>query len=128
MRNKLRLLLLLSLIALFYYSVYAQMFGQEPLERERTYDVENIKIEVKLDLEKKTVDGKVITSFRSLVDRLTSFKVDAVGMNIKSVKGWVHSATDNPKLAEGFEDIKYKYDNKEITVDLPDLSLEKLSL
>ncbi|HEY3251687.1 MAG TPA: M1 family metallopeptidase, partial [Ignavibacteria bacterium] len=101
------------------------MFGQEPLERERTYDVENIKIDVKLDLEKKTVDGKVTTIFRSLADHLTSFKVDAVGMNIKSVKGWVHNATDDPKLAESFENIKYKYDKKEITIDLPGPGLIK---
>jgi aminopeptidase N len=92
------------------------MFGQEPLERERTYDVENIKIEVKLDLEKKTLDGKVTTFIHSLVDGLSSFKVDAAGMNIKSVKGWVLYHTDNPELAEQFEDIKYTYDNKEITI------------
>jgi len=101
------------------------MFGQEPVERERNYDVEHIKIEVSLDLEKKTVDGKVTTSFRPLVERLKTFKVDAVGMNIKSVKGWFHRTTDDPKLAEDFADIKYTYDKKEITVDLGETGIGK---
>ncbi len=92
------------------------MFGQEPLERERTYDVQNIKIEVKLDLKAKTVDGRVTTEVRSLVDNMDAFKVDAVGMNIKSVKGWYHVATDNPLEAEKFENIKFEYDKKQITI------------
>ncbi len=108
------------LIIFFYPSVYSQ----EPLERERTYDVEKIKIEVKLDLEKKTLDGKVTTFIHSLVDKLSSFKVDAAGMNIKSVKEWVLYHTDNPELAEQFEDIKYSYDGKEITV-FPSHSIAK---
>ena len=39
-----------------------------------------------------------------------------MGMNIKSVKGWALAQTDNPELAEQFEDIKYEYDKKEITI------------
>ena len=103
----------------------AQMFGQEPIERERTYDVEHIKIEVSLDLEKKTVDGRVTTSIHPVVERLRTFKVDAVGMNIKSVKGWFHRATDDPKQAEDFADIKYSYDKKEITIDLGETGVGK---
>ena len=93
---------------LFPLSVYAQPFGQIPDERKSDYDVENIKIEVTLDLEKRTVDGKVTTSIHSLADKLSEFKVDAAGMNIKSVKGWIHNQTDDPKLAESFENIKYE--------------------
>jgi aminopeptidase N len=92
------------------------MFGQEPLERERTYDVQNIKIEVKLDLKAKMVDGRVTTEVRPLVDNMEAFTVDAVGMNIKSVKGWYHVTTDNPQEAEKYEDIKFEYDKKQITV------------
>ena len=87
--------------------------GQTPDERKSDYDVENIKIEIKLDLEKRAVDGKVTTSIRSLVDKLSEFKVDAAGMNIKSVKGWIHNTTDDPKKAESFENIKFDYDNKQ---------------
>lgn len=114
------------LLALFFPALNspAQMFGQEPLERERTYDVEHIKIEVKLDLEKKTLEGKVTTLIRPLVERLSSFNVDAVGMNINSVKEWYHLATDDPELAEQFADIKYTYDEKEITV-IPSHSIAK---
>ena len=101
---------------LFPLSLYAQMFGQTPDERKSDYDVENIKIEVTLDLENRTVNGKVTTSIRSLAERLSEFKVDAAGMNIKSVKGWIHNASDDPKLAEGFENIKYDYDNKQLTI------------
>src|SRR5438132_1428866 len=98
------------------FSSNAQMFGQEPDERKSNYDVEHIKIEVKLDLEKKTVDGKVTASIRSLTDGFTSFKVDAIGMNIKSVKEVIYNQTDKPGLAESYQNIKYDYDNKEIII------------
>jgi len=39
-----------------------------------------------------------------------------MGMNIISVKGLALAQTDNPDLAEQFEDIKYEYDKKEITI------------
>src|SRR5438132_626183 len=105
-------------------TIYSQPFGQAPDERKSNYDVQHIKIEVKLDLEKKTVEGKVTTSIQSTEDNLTTFKVDAAGMNIKSVKGWALAQTDNPGLAEQYENIKYEYDNKEITVH-PSGSLAK---
>src|SRR5205085_8208908 len=114
LRNPARLLPLL--LILLCISVYSQPFGQAPEERTSNYDVQHIKIEVKLDLEKKLVEGKVTTSIISDEDRLTSFKVDAVGMNIKSVKGWALAQTNDPALAEQWEDIKYDYDKKEITI------------
>lgn len=94
-------------------------YSQEPLEPNHNYDVEHIKIDVKLDLEKKTLDGVVTTSIRSAVDKLDSFKVNAVNMNIKHIKGWVLYATNKPEEAEKYEDIKYRYDGREITVILP---------
>src|SRR5438477_2442907 len=108
----------ISFLLLFLLTIcsYSQPFGQAPDERKSNYDVQHIKIEVKLDLEKKTVDGKVTTSIISAEDDRTSFKVDAAGMNIKSVKGWALAQTDNPELAEQFENIKYEYDYKEITI------------
>jgi aminopeptidase N len=107
---------ILFVLFIFVSHSTAQMFGQEPFERKRTYDVEHIKIDVKLDLEKKTLEGKVTTLIRPLVERLSSFKVDAVDIDIKSVKEWYHLATDDPELAERFADIKYDYDNKEIII------------
>ncbi len=116
MKLKYRLLLISFIFSFLCSVLFAQMFGQEPVERERTYDVEHIKIEVSLDLENKLLEGRVTTSIRSLAGRLDSFKVDAVGMNIKSVKGWYHVHTDNPEIAEQFGNIAYSYDGSEITI------------
>ena len=110
-----RLYRLLNLfICLILLSITA--FSQQPYEPKHNYDVEHIKIEVKLNLQKKTLEGKVTTSIRSTVDKLDSFHVDAAWMKIKSVKEWVHYHTNNPDLAVQFEDIKYRYNNKQITV------------
>ncbi len=103
---------------IFFFSI-TTIYSQQPLEPNHNYDVEHIKIDVKLNLEKKTLDGVVTTAIRSTVDKLDSFKVDAVDMNISHVKGWVLYQTDKPEEAEKYEDIKYSYDGKEITVILP---------
>ena len=97
-------------------SLYSQPANRETSEREKTYHVEHYKIDVKLDLHKKTVDGKVTMSIKSLVDKLDTIKIDAAGMKIKSVNEVVYNETDNPELAEGFEKIKYKYDGDEIYI------------
>ncbi len=115
MKNRLRILFLYFVYFLPAIST-AQMFGQEPTERVRTYDVQHIKIEVRLDLEKKTVDGIVTTSITPIADKLNSFQVDAVGMNIKSVKECIYNQTNDPKKAETYEKVPYDYDGKEITV------------
>ena len=112
MNRKLRPLPLLILFVFLYHTPYSQ----QPYEPVHNYDVEHIKIEVKLDLQKKTLEGKVTTSIRSTVDKLDSFHVDAAWMKIKSVKEWVIYHTDNPDLAVQFENTKYRYDNKQITV------------
>lgn len=103
-----------SLCLSFFTPAHAQMFGNEPIERQRTYDVQHIKIEVKLDLEKKTVEGTTTTSIVPLYDTLTMFKVDAVGMNIRKIMFF--SIPKNPTpFAKSF---KYNYDNKELTIFL----------
>lgn len=115
MKRKLFFKLIFLILYFVALKVQAQLPGEDTTERKRTYDVEHIKIEVKLDLQKKTVDGRVTTSIRSLVDRLSTLEIDATGMNIKNVKGWYHNETDNPELAEQFENIKFDYDKREIT-------------
>ncbi len=116
MKNKLfHLFFTLLSLAAFNHS-FAQMFGQEPTERVSTYDVKHISIDIKLDLPNKIVEGKVTTEISPVVDDFTSFKVDAAGMKIKSVKGWIHLHTDNSELAVDYEDLKYDYDNNEITI------------
>jgi aminopeptidase N len=98
------------------FSTFLCTLYSQPYEPKHNYDVEHIKIEVKLDLQKKTLDGKVTTSIRSTVDKLDSFHVDAAWMKVKSVKEWVHYHTSNPDLAVQFEDTKYRYNDKQITV------------
>ena len=90
----------ISFLLLFLLTIcsYSQPFGQAPDERKSNYDVQHIKIEVKLDLEKKTVDGKVTTSILSAEDNLTSFKVDAAGMNKSAPMAHVSSPTRIPRL------------------------------
>ncbi|MCX7878026.1 MAG: M1 family aminopeptidase [Ignavibacteria bacterium] len=95
---------------------FSQIFDHQPDERNRVYDVQNISIEVRLDLKAKKVEGKVTTLIKSITENLESFKVDAVGMNVKSVKGWIFSATDNQQEALDFEDMRYEYDGQEITI------------
>ena len=109
--------------ALFFF-LYSAAYSQQPYEPEHNYDVEHIKIEVKLNFQKKTLEGKVTTSIRSTVDKLDSFHVDAAWMKIKSVKEWVIYHTDNPDLAVQFEDIKYRYNNNKITV-IPSQPIKK---
>jgi aminopeptidase N len=112
MKNNLRFWIVISFILFFNYS----FFAQSPDERVRTFDVEHIKLDVSLDLEKKVLDGKVTTTIRSLTDKLNEIKLDAVGMNIKSVKMAVYAATDKPELAEQYEDIKFDYNKKILTI------------
>src|SRR5689334_14677762 len=115
-----RLLFSTSLALIFLFSItassFAQMFGQEPSERQRTYDVQHISINVNVDLQNKIVDGRVITTITPLSDNLSSFKVDAVGMDVKRVAQVIYKSTDNPSLAEDFTDIKFDYDKKELTI------------
>jgi len=82
-------------------------FGQEPLAvqnltRNRTFDVQHIKLNVKFDEPKKMVIGEVTTKIVPFSDRFTSFDLDAVsqsGMNISKVtlaNGKELSYTVNP--------------------------------
>lgn len=113
-----------SIYFLFLSFSFSQIFDHEPDERKRNYDVQSISIEVKIEVKQKTVDGRVTALIKSLTDGLTGFSVDAVGMNIKSVKGWVLSATDDPEQAIQFNDIKYEYDGEKILI-YPDVPVKK---
>jgi hypothetical protein len=59
MKKKIRFSVLLSLLIITCVSTFAQPFGQEPTERKSTYDVLHIKLDIKVDPEKKTLDGIV---------------------------------------------------------------------
>ncbi len=76
----------LLLIPLFNITIYSQMFGQEPTERHSNYDVQHINIKIDIDLKEKYLWGTVETSIVPVENDLTSFEVDAVGMNIKKIE------------------------------------------
>ncbi len=106
-----------SLVSVFLFTTvttFSQMFGQEPNEPVRTYDVQHIKMDVKLDLEKKTVDGKATTTIVPLSNGFNKFTVDAIGMNVKRIDLQKLTYTSGTKV------LKFDYDKKKLTVYLDD--------
>lgn len=87
-------------------NIFAQMFGQEPTERQRTYDVQHIRLGIGLDLPNKKVQGSVRTTIVPLADNFSEFEVDAVGMKILGV--WLGTAT-----------LKYDYNGTKLKIYLP---------
>lgn len=108
----------LFIISFFFFTpvLFSQATGHEPEERVKSYHVEHYKIEVKLDLQKKTLDGKVTASIQSLKDVLDTIDVDAAGLNIKNVKALIYNQTDDPELAESYENIKYAYNGNKLFI------------
>ena len=82
--------------------MYAQDFGR----RERTYDVQHLKIEVRFDEPKKKVIGKVTATISPLRPSFDSFWIDAMEMTIKKVT-----------LQEG-KALSFKYDSARLTIQL----------
>lgn len=120
MKTNFLALIILACLPIISYSQQVQ----DSTERQKSYHVEHYKIDVKLDLQKKTLIGKTTISIRSLVDGLRTFKIDAAGMKITAVKEVVYNATDKPELAEGFQSIKYDYNGNQITID-PQIRIAK---
>lgn len=112
-----QILVSLLLITLINCNLLAQMFGQEPTERQRFYDVQHIMISLKLDLETKIVNGWVQTKFVPLSDNFNRFEVDAVGMNIQGVMLVNDKNTD--LNTDSLTELKFTYDKAKINVDLP---------
>lgn len=88
--------------------LYTNVFSQtvpEP-ERIRTYDVKHISMNISFDWDQKMVIGDVTTTILPLTNGMTSFEVDAVAFDIKSIM-----VLDIP--------LKYDYDGKKITIYTP---------
>lgn len=120
MSRTLKFISILFFASLLNTSSFSQMFAQEPSERIRTYDVRHITIDVKLNLEKKTVAGKTVTTIVPLNNSFTSFEVDAVGMEIKSVRK-VQYVSQGMKDLFGEPKPKYliySYDKNKLTINL----------
>ncbi|MGA2668095.1 MAG: M1 family aminopeptidase [Ignavibacteria bacterium] len=101
-----RLLLVCSLI-LFLQTLN---FSQENPDRDKTYQVNHIKIEIKLDLIKKTVEGLTTTTIVPLKNNFHSFEVDAAGLEIKYVNFIEHSGQQ--------VSLKYDYNKEELNIHL----------
>jgi len=110
------------------------MFGQEPTERIRTYDVQHIKLEISVDPEAKTVSGLVYTSIVPIENGFSEFEVDAAGMTIESVwldpKGSMTISYDGNTKRKGYyyTDLKFTYDKKKVKVTLDKAYSEKDTL
>ncbi|MCI0450441.1 MAG: HEAT repeat domain-containing protein [Chlorobi bacterium] len=99
------------LILLLHPCLFSQMFGQEPEERQRTYDVQHISIDINVDLKSKTVGGYTETTVTTLIDTFKSFDVDAVGMDIRGVSFVQGESSKTIPL-------KFDYDKEKITIYL----------
>ena len=75
-------------------------------ERERTYDVQHISMNISFDWDQKMVIGDVTTTIVPLADGMTSFEVDAAAFDIESIM-----VMDIP--------LDYNYDGKKIKINLP---------
>jgi aminopeptidase N len=73
---------------------------------DRKYDSQHLKLEISLDLEKKSVQGKATLTLTALVDGLQRIDVDAVEMSIKSVR------------ASSGRDLNYDYTGEKLSVHL----------
>lgn len=134
MKRKYIFIIILLLTSLLNYSIYSQMFGQEPTERIRTYDVQHIKLEISVDPEAKTVSGLVYTSIVPIENGFSEFEVDAAGMTIESVwldpKGSMTISYDGNTKRKGYyyTDLKFTYDKKKVKVTLDKAYSEKDTL
>ncbi|MCB0721622.1 MAG: M1 family metallopeptidase [Ignavibacteriae bacterium] len=95
---------ILIVILIIAGNLYSQTIP-EP-ERERTYDVKHISMNISFDWDQKMVIGGVTTTISPLSNGMTSFDVDAIAFDIKSVR-----VLDIP--------LDYTYDGKKITIQLP---------
>jgi aminopeptidase N len=81
--------------------------GTEPqYAPDRAFDTEHIRLEVKLDIPRKSLEGTCVTTLRALRDGADSVAFDAVHFRVLSVR-----SAGRP--------LKFDYDDKKLTVRLP---------
>ena len=102
-----RALPLLAFLALGFLAVSSR--ADEPLRTaaDRLVDIQHIRLDLQIDLVKKTADGKATLRFRTLRP-LRSFALDAVDFSIQDVQ---------MQQGEKKEDIHFDHDGKKLTVD-----------
>lgn len=107
---------LLSAQALLNYNIYSQMFGQEPTERISNYDVQHIKLELAINLEKKFVVGEAFIKLVPTEENFNQFELDAVGMKISNPK--LIKFVDKTKKAFKLKTLRYDYNNMKLKIYL----------
>lgn len=98
--------LFFSFYTFFLVSISAQSAESE-FNRQRTYDVQHYKIQIKFDREKKIVFGDTTVSIKPLKVNFKTVELDAAGLNFDSVR-----------LENENRDLNYKLDKEKIIVEL----------
>jgi aminopeptidase N len=109
-----------SAIALLTFVLIAP--AQEPLRTagERPVDIKHIRLDLKVDLPKRTVDAEAFLRFRTF--RPTKHvTLDAVGFEVKHVVLGAVNASDenNPEQDKPRPPLTFRHDGKKLDVDLP---------
>ena len=86
MKRKYIFFIILIISSLFNYSIYSQMFGQEPTERKSNIDVQHIKLDISVALKEKYISGKAYITLVPAEENFKQFELDAVGMYISKVE------------------------------------------
>jgi aminopeptidase N len=87
---------------------------------DRPVDVRHIRLELKVDLPKKTVDGVAYLRFGTLLP-VRSLALDAVGFEVNSVllSTQINTDRDDPEQEKPRVPLKFRQDGKKLTIDLP---------
>ncbi len=109
--------------ALFFLVIgLGQAFSQQPLRvaGDRPVDIRHIRLDLKVDLPKKTVDATAYLRFRT-THSIRHVPLDAVGFEVSQVSlGAVNpSANDNPEQDKPRPPLVFRHDGKTLDIDLP---------
>jgi aminopeptidase N len=95
---------------------------KEPLQTagERPVDIQHIRLDLKVDLPKKTVDGVAYLRFGTLVP-VTSISLDAVGFEVSQVTlgTQINKDRDDPAQEKPRVPLAFRLDGKKLNVELP---------
>ncbi len=102
---KFRKLFFIFTVFLFLFN-FSQTFAQD-FNRQRTYDVQHYKIQIKFDREKKIVFGDTTISLKPLKENFKTLELDAAELKFDSVR-----------LENENNELKYKLDRDKIIIEL----------
>ncbi|MCB0724612.1 MAG: M1 family metallopeptidase [Ignavibacteriae bacterium] len=109
---------ILIVILIIAGNLYSQTIP-EP-ERERTYDVKHISMDLRFNWDEKKVIGMVTTTIAPLSNGMTSFEVDAIAFDIIGIERVSNSNFDGVPQKLMDLPLRYDYDGKKIEIYLPE--------